>query len=309
MMRILTLTAGLAGAAGLSQFPEFSQQYLQRLGGAVDELQRVVADFDASAEGVGMTRDQALSALSEGAFQEARQADMRRTIAREARLSADLAALRDASMAQRALQPQRFTDPEIAAAAWADFKPAVPVTLTGAGFAGTGFIVGGGVFAALLRLLGWPLRRLRGRGKTPRAEPQVPPRRRTPSVTAADHGPRPALPIGWLARTNGQPHKVVQAGQALQVSVLSVEPGDVMSGQGGKATDTVLVCLEGRGEVTHDGETRSLSAGELVSLPPGVAHQVRNLGEAPLRLFSVEPKTARAPRAEPKPAPALKRAT
>ena len=29
MLKILSLAGGLAGAAGLSQFPEFSQQYLQ----------------------------------------------------------------------------------------------------------------------------------------------------------------------------------------------------------------------------------------------------------------------------------------
>ena len=30
----------------LSQTPEFAQQYRQRLGGAVDELQRIVLQFD-----------------------------------------------------------------------------------------------------------------------------------------------------------------------------------------------------------------------------------------------------------------------
>ena len=42
-MRAIAVAGGLAGAAGLSQFPEFSQQYVQRLGGAVDELTAVVA--------------------------------------------------------------------------------------------------------------------------------------------------------------------------------------------------------------------------------------------------------------------------
>ena len=52
--RVLTLAGGLSGAAGLSQFPEFSQQYAQRLGGAVEELQLFVEEFDADAAGVGM---------------------------------------------------------------------------------------------------------------------------------------------------------------------------------------------------------------------------------------------------------------
>ena len=45
ILRALTLAAGLTGAAGASQFPEFSQQYVQRLGGAVDELTRFVAEM------------------------------------------------------------------------------------------------------------------------------------------------------------------------------------------------------------------------------------------------------------------------
>ncbi|MEC7965452.1 MAG: DUF2937 family protein, partial [Pseudomonadota bacterium] len=54
IVRTLTLIAGLSGAAVTAQFPEFSQQYAQRLGGAVDELTAVVADFDASAQASGL---------------------------------------------------------------------------------------------------------------------------------------------------------------------------------------------------------------------------------------------------------------
>ena len=49
MFKILAVAGGLAGAAGLSQYPEFSQQYTQRLAGQVDALGLVVADFEASA--------------------------------------------------------------------------------------------------------------------------------------------------------------------------------------------------------------------------------------------------------------------
>ena len=47
------LAVGIAAAAGAltaSQLPEFAQQYRQRLGGALEELRQVVADFDADAE-------------------------------------------------------------------------------------------------------------------------------------------------------------------------------------------------------------------------------------------------------------------
>ncbi len=33
LLRAITLAGGIVGAAGMSQFPEYSQQYVQRLGG------------------------------------------------------------------------------------------------------------------------------------------------------------------------------------------------------------------------------------------------------------------------------------
>ena len=47
--RLIVGLAAAGGALTASQLPEFTQQYRQRLGGAVDELLRVVADFDADA--------------------------------------------------------------------------------------------------------------------------------------------------------------------------------------------------------------------------------------------------------------------
>jgi len=39
-----------------SQIPEFAQQYRQRLGGAIDELNRMIAQFDSEAAGQSLTR-------------------------------------------------------------------------------------------------------------------------------------------------------------------------------------------------------------------------------------------------------------
>lgn len=312
MFRILTLVAGLAGAAGLSQFPEFSQQYLQRLAGRVDELAVFVADFDASAEGVGLSRDQALDALTGGPFQEARQTDMRATIARYDRLGADLAALRGASVVQRVLQPQRFTDPEIAQAAWQDFKPAVPVTATGLGFAAAGFVAGGGVLAFVLALLRWPFRRLRRQRAERRANRDVRgavAAARAEPVLRGGRSATPALPIDYLTRTSAAPHKVVAVGQGFQVATVSVEPGGSLSGQGASGGDVVLVCRDGAGVLRHDGQARGLCAGELALVPPGVMWELVNDGDAAMRLFCVEPRSGLAARGEALPSAEAPRLT
>lgn len=159
ILRVFTVAGGLFGAASLSQFPEYSQQYTQRLSGAVDELQRVVADFDASAAAEGLSREAALTQMVGTDFVERRRVDMERTISRSIILAGDLEALRDASPMQRFLNAGRFADAEIAQRAWGDFKPAVPLTVTGLMFAAIGFIAGLLLIHMLVEILVWPFRR------------------------------------------------------------------------------------------------------------------------------------------------------
>jgi hypothetical protein len=159
--RTIVLAGGVAGAAMLSQFPEYAQQYTQRLGGAVDALGQVVADFDASATAEGLSREQALAQMTGTAFVERRRDDMRRSFDRYARLRADLDALNAAGPFMRAYHGTRLTDPDIAGAALEAFKPAVPVTFEGAIFAGVGFGIGAGGMRVILALLRVPWRRRR----------------------------------------------------------------------------------------------------------------------------------------------------
>ncbi|MCM2563829.1 DUF2937 family protein [Lutimaribacter sp. EGI FJ00015] len=161
IFRSLTLVSGLVGALGLSQFPAYSQQYTQRLGGAVDELARVVDDFDASATAAGLSREAALDQMAGSAFLEYRRADMARTFERHGRLSADLDALRAAGPFMRAYHAARLTDTQIAARAWHDYRPALPLDFAGLVFALAGFVTVGGAFSAFLSLLRGALRRHR----------------------------------------------------------------------------------------------------------------------------------------------------
>ena len=158
-MRLLALAAGLAGAGTLAQFPEASQHYVQRLAGAVDELSIVVEDFDRSAQSAGLTRDEALAELSGSAFLSARNADMTRTITRYEALSSDLTLLREAGAVERALLLPARLDTEIGRRAMQDFRPALPLTASGAGFAGAGFLGGYGLLALLMGLAARLMRR------------------------------------------------------------------------------------------------------------------------------------------------------
>ena len=142
MTRFLRLAVAVLFAAALSQFPAFSDQYVQRLGGQVDALSRVAAEFDDSARAAGLTRDEALADLSGSAFRDAHQANMRDVFARLDRARTDLQMLRIAGPLERMALPHRLRDPETLAATWSDFRPAVPVTVAGLWAAGIGLALG-----------------------------------------------------------------------------------------------------------------------------------------------------------------------
>lgn len=153
MLKVLSVVGGIAGAAGLSQYPEFTQQYIQRLAGQVDALTIVVNDFEASAMRSGMTRTQAFEQMTGTQFLADRQADMRRTFARHAVLSDNLATLREATAMSRLTMPLKLTDLATFESTWADFQPAVPLSGAGIVVAGAGGAAGWGVTFALLALI------------------------------------------------------------------------------------------------------------------------------------------------------------
>ncbi|MBS1303132.1 DUF2937 family protein [Loktanella sp. SALINAS62] len=186
--RALTLAGAVAGAAACSQYPAFTQQYVQRLAGQVDALDVVVGDFEASAMRAGLTRTDALAQMTGTAFLADRQDDMRRTFRRHAVLTDDLARLRDATSLGRIALVARVSDPATLRAAWGDFEPAMPLSIAGLATAAIGAAVGWVVAAitwsglsALLRR--GPRRRSRSRARPNRAEPTL-------ARSAARPGPR-----------------------------------------------------------------------------------------------------------------------
>jgi hypothetical protein len=85
--RLALAIAVLAGLIG-SQAPEFAQQYRQRLGGALEELNRIVSEFDAEIQRRSLTRAEALRRLEDNTDPLARERgeDMGQAVERAARL-------------------------------------------------------------------------------------------------------------------------------------------------------------------------------------------------------------------------------
>ena len=163
----LALAIALFAALIGSQGPEFAQQYRQRLGGAVAELDRIVADFDAEAERQNMTQAEGVSRLEQNADSLARERGeaMAETIDRDSQLKQQLEEMTAAGPLKRLyVMAQRF-DPEIAQSTLDNYEPAAPLTFEALTAAGLGAVSGW----AATHLVAWPLRR-RSRLRAQRAK-------------------------------------------------------------------------------------------------------------------------------------------
>jgi hypothetical protein len=152
---VIALALGFA----LSQAPEFAQQYRQRLGGAVDELRRIILQFDEDSLRSGYDRAAAIAVMARNGEQlirdQARR--MEETIARYGRLREQEAAFEsEGAFVRLASFIQNFDRP-LVERTFAAYEPAVPVTTEGL------LLAGGGFFAGYFLTLGLaqPLRRRR----------------------------------------------------------------------------------------------------------------------------------------------------
>jgi hypothetical protein len=163
MRRTLSVIGGLALGIALSQFPEYAQQYTQRLGGAVDELRVITADFESAATAAGLTRAEALDRYHATGddFIEGRGMSMATTFTRYELLTRTLAEIQDASGWERFTLMPKYMDTDIGRRTLEHFNPAVPVTMEGFAYAGAGFLLGYGIVSAIVRVLLLPFRRRR----------------------------------------------------------------------------------------------------------------------------------------------------
>lgn len=153
LSRTLALAVGLTAGLAASQAPEFSQQYRQRLGGAIDELQTVVGRFDQDARQYGLDRSAAIARLSGNVdpLAQKRAQDARLNAARLEDLVAQRDAMAEAGPFKRVFVMMRDPDPAVLQGTVGQFEPAVPLTTEGAATAAAG-LAGGWAFVRLFAL-------------------------------------------------------------------------------------------------------------------------------------------------------------
>jgi hypothetical protein len=167
LTRTLRFLFALLGAALFSQEPEFLQQYAQRIGGAVTEIERSLQGYADSAAKLGLTLDQAIEKRKAAA--DSLTADDGRLLERQRDRAAALRAQYDAILKGTAWERLAIfaygLDPGLALDTARVYAPAVPLTPEGFIAAAIGFVPGWIVGLLVLslprRLLRWLFRRRR----------------------------------------------------------------------------------------------------------------------------------------------------
>ncbi len=157
LVRRLAVAIGLLCGLIGSQLPEFAQQYRQRLGGALDELNRTIAQFDSETAAQSLTRGQGVDQLKSNPETLARERGVaiEENIDRANRLARQQEAFERGGPFTRLVTLIGNFDPATATKAIEDFEPAVPITFEAFVIAGIALALGWGA----THLLAWPIRR------------------------------------------------------------------------------------------------------------------------------------------------------
>jgi hypothetical protein len=167
------------GAVAFSQAPEFMQQYLQRLGGRLDEARLIVAEYEDAARQAGKTLPGYIAHAKASADHVLAPLGgvMENAVARMNDYAAALLAIRDASLFGRPFAFLARVDAQIAKKTWLAYKPAVPTTVEGLVYALAGIAVILGLYHGCLRapvLCCWKKHKARKAAKAAVAAATVP---------------------------------------------------------------------------------------------------------------------------------------
>ncbi|SMF00327.1 Protein of unknown function [Tistlia consotensis] len=151
--RVINGVFGAGGAALLSQFPAFFAQYQQQLAGRLAQARADLSQVTEEAARLGLSPDEYLAKAEAdgGEFTRVLVEGARATLHALDKLQAAYEAFSIATPLGRPVAFVQHFDPTIADSTMANFQPAVPLTIEGLIYAGTGLLLG----VALLALLEW----------------------------------------------------------------------------------------------------------------------------------------------------------
>ena len=81
--------------------------------------------------------------------------------------------------------------------------------------------------------------------------------------------------------------RVLYTGHHLQLVLMTLQPGDEIGAEVHEDRDQFFRFEEGRGQVDIDDNSYDVEDGSGIIVPAGARHNVRNTGDAPLKLYTL----------------------
>ena len=93
--------------------------------------------------------------------------------------------------------------------------------------------------------------------------------------------------IGHLTADNADFRRVLYTGHNLQLVLMTLAPGEEIGAEVHEDRDQFFRVEAGEGEIEIDGTTRPVAAEFAMIVPAGARHNVRCVGAAPLKLYTI----------------------
>ena len=90
-----------------------------------------------------------------------------------------------------------------------------------------------------------------------------------------------------LAKENKDFRRVAATGPYSQIVLMSLQPGEAIGEEVHDDTDQIFLVAKGEGEAIVAGTRQPLKKGDILQVPAGTRHDIRNTGDKRLRLVTI----------------------
>jgi mannose-6-phosphate isomerase-like protein (cupin superfamily) len=96
-----------------------------------------------------------------------------------------------------------------------------------------------------------------------------------------------ATDLKKLTKENTYYRLVLQTGEHSQLVAMCLNPGEEIGQETHQGSDQMLFFVDGEGEAFVDGSQTEVKEHDVVFVPAGTPHNIRNTGNKELKLFTV----------------------
>lgn len=93
--------------------------------------------------------------------------------------------------------------------------------------------------------------------------------------------------IEGLTEDNADFRRVLYTGNHLQLVLMTLQPDDEIGEEVHDDRDQFFRIEEGTGEIVIDGKSSTVTSGAGIIVPAGARHNLRNIGDEPLLLYTL----------------------